>query len=102
MSLMLVCTMNLYIFLAVVAVLRWKASRDLSRRVEDLLLRFSRLQSLQTSGQTKKYRVSETAAAVFMKKTRTGIGLFQKRTRSACTMWSGEWRWPAQGRLRAQ
>ncbi len=85
--------MNLYIFLAVVAVLRWKASRDLSRRVEDLLLRFSRLQSLQTSGQTKKYRVSEMAAAVFIKKTRTG---------SACTMWSGEWRWPAQGRLRAQ
>jgi hypothetical protein len=92
MSLMLVCTMNLYIFLAVVAVLRWKASRDLSRRVEDLLLRFSRLQSLQTSGQTKKYRVSETAAAVFMKKT---------MYRVPCTMWLGEWRWPAQGRLRA-
>ena len=88
MSLMLVCTMNLYIFLAVVAVLRWKASRDLSRRVEDLLLRFSRLQSLQTSGQTKKYRVSETAAAVFMKKTRTGIGLFQKRTRSVPCGWA--------------
>ncbi len=64
MSLMLVCTMNLYIFLAVVAVLRWKASRDLSRRVEDLLLRFSRLQSLQTSGQTKKYRVRDTAAVL--------------------------------------
>jgi len=50
--------MNLYIFLAVVALLRWKSSRDLSRRVEDLLLRFSTLKNVETSSQTERYKVS--------------------------------------------
>jgi hypothetical protein len=57
MSLMLVCTMNLYILVLSVLVVKWKAARDLSRKVEDLVLRFSNLKNLQNSDKSKKYKV---------------------------------------------
>jgi hypothetical protein len=66
MSLMLVCTMNLYILVLSVLVVKWKAARDLSRKVEDLVLRFSNLKNLQNSDKSKKYKVRMSSETKYL------------------------------------
>ena len=58
MSLMLVWTMGLYLFLLVVLVIKWKADTDLSRKVEDVFRRISQLRSQHSKDHSKICKVS--------------------------------------------
>ena len=60
LSLMLVCTLVLYLFLVVALLVRWRVTRDLTRRAEELLVSLFHLKNLRHSAQTKQYTVSPT------------------------------------------
>ena len=55
---MLVCTLVLYLFLVVALLVRWRVTRDLTRRAEELLVSLFHLKNLRHSTQTKQYTVS--------------------------------------------